>query len=192
MHNSYFPPLEYQKFDNNTLNACLHYREISFENLFRSKVAAEEGAALESAMSALSKRIATDNSLRAAAEKQAADHLAAFQEAQSEVAELKAQAELMAAEREELAEEHKLALGAAELDVEEAERAQAESQELLDTIQTEHAEAVELTVTQESTVSELSEQLRSATASQEAVEEEAQAHLERATLAEQVCCAIFP
>lgn len=151
-----------------------------------SNVAAQDGAALESAMSTLSERVSTDAALRVAAEQEAAERLAALQDAQSEVAELQAQAELMAAEREELVEEHKLALGAAELDVEEAEKASAQAQVQLETVQTEHTEAVEVGAKHESTVFELREQLQSAEASRAAVEEEARAHLESATSATRV------
>jgi chromosome segregation ATPase len=154
--------------------------------LVASKVAAEEGAALESTMSTLSERVSTDSALRAAAEQEAAESSAALQEAQGEVAELKAQAELVAVGHAELVEEHKLALGAAELDVEEAERANVEAQAMLETVQTEYAAAVEAGASHESTASELQQQLESAESARLAAEEQAEAHMERATSAEQV------
>ena len=169
-----------------TAEAALCAKEKEHSQLLTaSQAAAEQGAALESAMSTLSERVSTDAALRATAEQEAAERQAALEDAQSEVVELKAQAELMVAEREELVEEHKLALGAAELDVAEAEKESAETQELLESVQTEHTEAVEVGAKHESTASELREQLQSAEMARTAAEKEARAYLERTTSAEQ-------
>ena len=129
-----------------------------------SKLAAEEGAALESNMTALSDAVSTKDALRAAAEQQAAEHSAALEEAKAELAEFKAQAELTAAEHAEQVEDHKVSLSASELDVEEAEKAATEAQVLLEVVKTEHMAAKEAATSHGSAVSELQEQLATAVA----------------------------